>query len=216
MLKAIIFDMDGVLVDSTKSCWESFSAVLKDEGVHFSDEYIKNHLATSLRDHLISWKKEFGIKDYDLLEFSKAAGKIQFELLKYEKVNAHLLKLLKELKKNNIPCAVATSSMRWRTEQILDLLQIREFFSVVVTAEDVTNHKPAPDVFLEAARLLGMKSEECVVFEDASHGIDAAKNAGTKTIGIVTKYNLAEELSHADLVIDDFSQVNVDKIKKLF
>ena len=216
MLKAIIFDMDGVLIDSIGPIWESFSRVLKDEGVNFSDDYIKRNLARSLRDNLQAWKTEFGIKDYDLMEFSKKAGEIQFELMKKEKVNSELLTLLQESKRNNVVCAVATSSLRWRAEKILDLLDIKSFFQALVTADDIKNHKPAPDVFLEAANKLNIKPEECVVIEDAGNGIDAAKNANMKTIGLITKYHSADELKHADLVIRDFSELNIEKIKKLF
>ena len=216
MLKAIIFDMDGVLIDSIKPIWESFNRILKEEGVYFSEDYIKRNLARSLRDNLQAWKTEFGIKDYDLMEFSKKAGEIQFELMKEEKVNHRLFNLLQESKKNNIECAVATSSLRWRAEKILDLLDIKNFFSMVVTADDVKNHKPAPDVFLEAASQLKVNPEECVVIEDAGNGIDAAKHAKMKTIGLITKYHQADELDHADMVIKDFSELNIEKIKKLF
>lgn len=216
MLKAIIFDMDGVLIDSIGPIWESFSRVLKDEGIHFSDEYIKKNLARSLRDNLQAWKTEFGTKDHDLMEFSKKAGEIQFELMKKEKVSPSLFNLLLEFKKNGIICAVATSSLRWRAEKILDLLNIKSFFRALVTADDIKNHKPAPDVFLEAANKINVKPEECVVIEDAGNGIDAAKNAKMKTIGLITKYHSADELKHADIVIKDFSELNMKKIKKLF
>ena len=216
MFKAIIFDMDGLLIDSIGPIWESFSKVLKDEGVHFSDDYIKRNLARSLRDNLQAWKTEFGIKDYDLMEFSKKAGEIQFELMKKEKVNSELLALLQESKQNNIICGVATSSLRWRAEKILDLLDIKPFFQALVTADDIKNHKPAPDTFLEAAKKLNIKPEECVVIEDAGNGIDAAKNANMKTIALLTKYHSLDELKHADLVIKDFSELNIEKIKKLF
>jgi len=216
MLKAIIFDMDGVLIDSIGPIWESFGRVLKDEGVHFSDDYIKKNLARSLRDNLQAWKTEFGIKDYDLMEFSKKAGEIQFELMKKAKVNSELVALLQESKKANAVCAVATSSLRWRAEKILDLLDIKSFFQALVTADDIKNHKPAPDTFLEAAKKLNIKPEECVVIEDAGNGIDAAKNANIKTIALLTKYHSLDELKHADLVIKDFSELNIEKIKKLF
>jgi len=216
MLKAIIFDMDGVLVDSIGPIWESFSRVLKDEGVYFPDDYIKKNVARSLRDNLQARKSEFGIKDYDLMEFSKKAGKIQFLLMEKDKANLHLLHILRETKNNKIPCAVATSSLHWRAEKILELLDIKSFFQVLVTADDVKNHKPAPDVFLEAARRLGVDPQECVVIEDAGNGIEAAKNANMKTIGIITKYYSADELDHADLVIKNFSELTIEKIKQLF
>ncbi len=208
--------MDGVLIDSIGPIWESFDRVLKDGNVQFSDDYIKKNLARSLRDNLQAWKTEFGIKDYDLMEFSKKAGEIQFELMKKEKVNSELLALLQESKQNNIICGVATSSLRWRAEKILDLLDIKPFFQALVTADDIKNHKPAPDTFLEAAKKLNIRPEECVVIEDAGNGIDAAKNANMKTIALLTKYHSLDELKHADLVIKDFSELNIEKIKKLF
>lgn len=216
MLKAIIFDMDGVLVNSVKPIWESFSILLKDDGVNFSDDYIKKNLATSLRDNLRSWKKEFGIKKYDLMEFSKKAGAIQLDLLKDEKVNQNLFNLLKQAEKTGIKCAVATSSLRWRAEKILSLLNIRELFCIIVTADDIKNHKPAPDVFLEAARRLGVQPEECAVVEDAGNGIEAAKNANMKAIGLVTEYHSADELKLADMVINDFSELSINRIRSLF
>lgn len=216
MLKAIIFDMDGVLINSIGPIWKSFSKVLKDDGVHFSDDYIKKNLARSLRDNLQAWRTEFGIKKYDLIEFSKKAGEIQFELMKKEKANSGLLALLHESKKANVICAVATSSLRWRAEKILDLLEIKSFFQALVTADEIKNHKPAPDTVLEAAKKLNIQPEECVVIEDAGNGIDAAKNANMKTIALLTKYHSLDELKHADLVIKDFSELNIEKIKKLF
>lgn len=208
--------MDGVLVDSIKPIWESFYILLKDEGVKFSDDYIKKNLARSLRDNLHAWKKEFGIKEHDLMEFSKKAGAIQLDLLKNQKIDPHLLNLLKQAKKQGIRCAVATASLRWRAEKILSLLNIRKFFDVVVTADDIKNHKPAPDVFLEAAKKARINPEECVVIEDAENGIKAAKKANMKTVGLITKYNSTNELKHADFTINNFSEINLERIKNMF
>jgi len=216
MLKAIIFDMDGVLVDSVQHIWNSFNVLLKDEGVHFSKEYIKENLVRSLKDNLNAWKQEFGIKEYDLMDFSKKAGAIQLDMIKNEKPSQALLDLLEQAKSQKIKCAVATSSLRWRAERILEVLKISGYFDVVVTADDIKNHKPNPEVFLEAARQAGVKPEECVVIEYADNGIAAAKKGNMKAIGLVTKFHTAEELKEADIVINNFSEVNIERLRKLF
>jgi HAD superfamily hydrolase (TIGR01509 family) len=216
MFKAIIFDMDGVLVDSVTPTWKSINILLEPEGLHFSDEQIKKYLSGSLRDNMKTWQKEFHLKEYDIMEFSKKAGAITLDLLKNEKPSKALIDLLKEAKKSNIGCAVATSSLRWRAEKILDLLKIKEFFEVIVTAEDVKKHKPDPEVFLEAARRLQVKPEECAVFEDAANGVEAAQKGNMKAIGLVTKYYSSEELKHANLVIKDFREIDIKKLEKLF
>ena len=216
MLKAIIFDMDGVLVNSTKHVWKSFNILLKDEGVNFSRKYIRKNLGKSLRDLLKSWREEFGIREYDVLDFSKKSGAIQLNLMKDEKPDKDLLNLLEEAKRSSIKCVVATSSMKWRANEILQLLEISDYFDYVVTAEDTKRHKPHPEVFLEAARRINIKPEDCVVIEDAVDGVEAAHKGGMKAVGLITEYNSVEEIKQADLMIRNFSEISIAKLKKLF
>lgn len=215
MLKAIIFDMDGVLIDSISAVWESYSRLLRHEGVTITKAYIRQNLARSLRDNLTAMREEFGIRDYDPAEFSKASAKIQLELLAEKKADPHLIALLESARAAGIVCAVGTSSMRWRAEEILRLLKIRAFFAQVITADDVERHKPAPDVFLEAAHRSGVDPKHCVVIEDAGEGILAAHHAGMKAVGLLTAYHSAEELAHADRVIGGFSDLSLELLEDL-
>lgn len=210
--------MDGVLVDSIKHIWFSFQKILEQENekINFTDEYIKKNLARSLRDNLRAWRDEFNIKEYDLMEFSKRTGEMQLKSLKNEPRNEALIKILEQAKKENIKLGVATSSTKWRAESILELINLRKYFEAVITANDVQNHKPAPDVFLETAKQLNVKPEECVVIEDAGTGIQGAKHANMKTIGLITKYHTEQELSHADITIKNFNEINIEKIKEMF
>jgi len=211
---AVIWDMDGVLVDSTKNIWDSFNKLLKPHGIQFSDEDIKKYLGRSLRDQIASWKERWDI-NLEVEKFSKEAGEAELEVME-KKADKNLLKLLNELKKNKVPMGVGTSSLRWRAEKILDLLEIKDYFSVLVTAEDVTNHKPNPDIFLKVGEKLGVKPENCVVIEDAASGIEAAKRGNMKAIGYLTKYHKKSELEKADLVIENFSDISLSKIHKMF
>ena len=211
---AVIWDMDGVLVDSTKNIWDSFNKLLKPHGIHFSGEDIKKYLGHSLRDQIASWKERWGI-DLEVEKFSKQAGEAELQVME-KKADKNLLKLLNELRKNKVPMGVGTSSLRWRAEKILNLLGIKDYFSILVTAEDVTNHKPNPDIFLKVAKKLMVKPENCVVIEDASSGIEAAKRGNMKAIGHLTKYHKKSELEKADLVIENFSDISYSKIHKIF
>lgn len=214
MLQAVIFDLDGVLIDSPKYIWQSFNELLKDK-VTFTDDDIRLYLASSLRENVKSWRERFGIEIDDLEAFSRQAGKIQFELMKGVKPNQSLVRLLKELQASGIKIGVGTSSMTWRAEKILDLLSIRHYFSALVTANDVEHHKPHPEVFLTVAEKLEANPGRCVVIEDAINGIQAAHNGGMKAIGLVTEYHSAEELHEADRVINGFSELNVKKLQDL-
>jgi HAD superfamily hydrolase (TIGR01509 family) len=217
MLEALIFDMDGVLVNSTRYIWDSFNVLLKSSGVQLSDEEMKKYLGCSLRDKLRRWKEDYGIKEYDLEEFSREAGEAELELVKKNvKPDEALITLLKEAKDYGVRLAVATSSLRWRAEKMLDLLQIRSYFNAVITAEDVENHKPDPDIFLEAAKQLGIAPGYCVVFEDAANGLEAARRGGMKCVAVKTEFQSREDLKEADLIITDFSEVSIGKLRDLF
>lgn len=209
MIKAVIFDMDGVLIESEEAVWKSFNTLLKKEGVRFNNRWIKKYRGMSLKDQLSIWREKHGIKKYDEHEFAEKALQIQLKIMKGKiKPSKQLLQTLKELKKKNIKLAVATSSYKARAEKILSMLKIKKYFKTIIAAEDVKKHKPNPDVFLKAAEKLGVKPEDCVVIEDAANGIEAAKKGGMKAIGYAKNQRKRKELKNAEVLVSNFKQLN--------
>lgn len=217
MKKAIIFDMDGVLIDSPKYVWKSFNMLLSKFGIHILDEDIKKYLGRSLRDQIKMWREDYNLKEeIDYAQFSKDAFEQEIKLIGNDlKNNDELNKLLDSLKKNGFKLAVATSSHKPRAHKILETLGIKDIFEIIVTVEDVENHKPHPDIFLKAVKDLKLKPSECVVIEDAVNGIQAAKKGGIKAVGLVGKYHSRLDLKEADLVIDSLDELNLDLINTL-
>lgn len=212
---AVIFDMDGVLVDSVDINKESFRRAALQKGIVLVKKGGSSHSGHSLRDQIALWKRDLGIDVGDHDAFAEEARKIQMDLLGDAKADEALVPLLKELEKAGIPIGVGTSSLKRRAEDILKLLGIREFFSAVVTAEDVELHKPNPDIFLETASRLGVQSGRCIVIEDAASGIEAAKRGGMKAIGFLTTRNSREDLAAADKIISNFNELSVSEFEKI-
>ncbi len=216
MIKAVIFDMDGVLVDSVSCNIESFRVLLKEYGVDYSVDKHKELIGNSLKDQIAFWKREYNIDEaIDEQEFSRKAFEIQKQLMKYCKIDPGLLVLLNNLKAKKLLMGIGTSSTKSRAETILKSLEIYKYFSTLITAEDVKEYKPNPAIFLSVAKKLKVQPGECVVIEDASSGIEAAKRAGMKTIGLINQFQTREDLRNADLLINSFKELNIDKILNL-
>ena len=212
---AVIFDMDGVLVDTNGFILDSFNTFLKPYGLSIDGEEFKGYLGITAKGLVERWKKEYGIV-FDENFIKEETTRMHLDSLKGYVVDPHLTGLLRNLKENNVPMAVGTSSPRKRAEKILDILGIRNFFPSVITGDDVSTHKPDPELFLKVAEILGIEPHMCAVIEDAENGIEAAKRGGMKAIGYTTKYHKREELKKADLIIDNFTELSYDKIKRLF
>ena len=201
MLKAIIFDMDGVLVESEESISQSFNLVLKKYGVNLNSISKKEYLGRSLRDQMEVWKKIFPQvpKDLEVEKFSKEALEYQLKILSQQlRPNETILNLIENAKKQDIKIAVATSSVKYRAEIFLELMGILDKLDTLVTANDVVNHKPDPAVFLEVAKRLQVEPKNCVVIEDAVNGIQAAKSAGMKAVAKLTQHHTREDFFEAD------------------
>jgi len=214
MKYAVIFDMDGVLVDSHEMIWSSVNKVLGEKGVHLGKGDINQYVGMSFKDAVEAWNSRYGLDLY-LESFTDEVWDLELKFLDGMKLDRGLVSLLNDLRTHYVPMAVGTSSQRFRADIMLDSLDLKKYFSAVISANDVTKHKPEPDLFLKAASRLSMPPERCVVIEDAASGIEAAKRGNMKSVGYENGYNNGE-VREADIVINNFSQLSYDSLAGLF
>lgn len=217
MLKAIIFDMDGVLVNSPFYVTGAFNTLLNKYGINLTQEQRKKTLGMPLRDQLKEWRNEFNLPEIDPLDFSNKAFAIELSLMKHElHPNPTIISLINAAKLKGIKIAVATSSTKERARTILGLVQLNKLIDALVTCEDVAKHKPHPDLFLKAAELVKANPSECIVFEDAKNGVEAAKRAHMKAVALLNDFNTRKDFQGlADAIIKDFSEMDLQRLEKI-
>lgn len=209
--KAVIFDMDGTLVDSTNAdflAWQKLFSDYKKE-LTFSDyiPFLGIKSAQVIKQFL-------PVKDEKEIQSALAKKLVIFhEIISrngiYPVPFADVF--LKQIKQYNIPLALATSSRRAKMEMVMSKLDLLSFFDIVVTGGDVKNGKPTPDLFLKAAEKLNMSPQHCIVFEDAANGVRAAKNAGMKCVALASHLT-TDSMQEADLVIDTFKNLSFPNV----
>lgn len=216
MLRGVIFDFDGVIVDSHpvhKRAWRKF---LDSVGRTASEEELQFVLDGRKRDDIL--RHFLGDLDPELLIryghrkeqfFRDEAGDVQ--------TVAGLLSLLEDLEDVGVAIGVASSGSRRRVNFLLDRLDLKKHFQVIITGEDVRNGKPDPSVFLRAAQALGEDPGELLAIEDAVSGVESAKAAGMKCVGIAEPDRASVLLdSGADHVVPDFCSLSYTKLQALF
>lgn len=215
MISGVIFDLDGVVVDGTECDFSAWKQVFSELGLECSYETYKGFLGMKGSEIVKKYSpREMTDKEAELMDdrkedyFIECARKGGISLTKGVKG------LLESLSKEGIVIGLATAAKKRKAEVILEQLEVKGYFNAVVTSDDVSKGKPNPDMFLKAAEKLGLTPEECIVIEDAPNGIQAAKNAGMKCIGITTTHK-KEELKEADKVINFFDELTVESLKKL-
>lgn len=211
----VIFDMDGVLADTGPIHFQSWVKMAnEDAGVNFTKEFFEESFGQQsipITRKLVGTNVEQALVE----KWANLKEKYYREMVK-NKLEAipGVIELIRDLKKENIKMAVGSSGPLENVELLLTSLKIKHYFDVVITAEDVKNGKPDPDVFLIAANKLDLKPENCLVIEDAPVGIEAAKRAGMKSIALTTTHK-REELYQADIIVEDLTNIHKDAILKL-
>lgn len=207
-MKAVIFDMNGVIIDDERIHQESWRVYCNKHGFHITDDEFKHKVFGRTEKDTFVYLYDRAITPDELENFSNERVDTAIEIFKSQiKMTDGLQYLLDELSENNIPMAVATSARRRYFNFIMDELHIRNYFKVVLTAEDITKGKPDPEIYIETAEELRIDPKDCIVFEDTLSGIKSAKTAGMKVVGIATTHS-KEELSLADAVVESFKEVN--------
>jgi len=211
---AIIFDMDGVIVDNHQFHLKSWLRFFEDHGISMSEKEYKQKVNGRTMDEILP--KILG-REMSEEEIRKLGG--QKEVTYREMYEPHirptegLLQFLDELKKSNTPFAVATSAPPANVKFTMKNTGLTDRFSTIIDDTMVSQGKPDPEVYLTAAKALDMPPERCIVFEDAILGIQSGKNAGMKVVGVATTHSREElEAEDTDYVMDDFSGLTLEKL----
>jgi HAD superfamily hydrolase (TIGR01509 family) len=214
-MKAVIFDMDGVIIDSQSIADTLLAQTAKKFGVHLSEQELHNMHGIPFE---IFWQQ---IKEkYNLPETAEFYGDhydVEKEIRLYHKLMPikGISQLLEDLKAHNIPLALATSASRYRMLKVLDIFELRETFAAMVTKDDVTHAKPDPEIFIKAAEKLHIPNKECIVIEDAIHGLKAARLAGMKCVLYWNKTTPVDPSIKPDLLTKDLSEIDYRILSKL-
>lgn len=211
MKKAVIFDMDGVLVDNSNIHLESFIIFCKKHQIEMSAEILAPYFGMGNEEIIPGvFGREMSEEEINALAEEKEEIYREIFSERIKPVDG-LVQRLKELKEKGIKIAVGSSGMEKNVNFVLDKCNIRPYFDAIANGDMVSNAKPDPEVFLLSAKLLGVDPKDCVVFEDSFAGVKAARSAGMKVIALTTTY--ARELhKDFDYIIDDFTQIDLKSI----
>jgi len=218
MFRAVIFDMDGVILDSQPYHFAVEEKIFREKGLAVSTE--ESHSFVGMAGDLM-WsyvKNRYGLKESiaELMAFDNSVRIDYFSSLENVRPMPGIMELLEDLRGNAVKIALASSS----SAEVIDIfnskLGIRHYFQQIVSGDFVEKGKPAPDIFIHTARALQEPAGACVVIEDSANGVKAAKAAGMKCIGFVSPNSGAQDLSLADMMIDDFTKITVSSIKALY
>ncbi|MFT4830692.1 MAG: beta-phosphoglucomutase [Psychroserpens sp.] len=214
MNKGFIFDLDGVIVDTAKYHYLAWKKLANELGFEFTEEQNEAFKGVSRKRCLEILLELGGIKasqeQFDHWMVEKNEDYLEYiKKMDTSEILPDVPKILDFLKANNIPLALGSASKN--AIPILEKVGLLSYFKVVVDGTNVSKAKPDPEVFLLAARGLGVDAKDCVVFEDALAGIQAANTAGMTSIGIGD----AAILTEAQYNFNDFTEISTDFIKQL-
>lgn len=206
MIKGIIFDMDGVVVDNHQyhfKAWMAFSEKYKFE---LNSQIYRDKFNGKTNADL--FKMIFGdISDADAKKYAdEKEGMYKKLYAEHMKAHTGLLDFLDYLKKLRIKIALGTSAPTENVDFTLDALRLRHYFEVIVDGPQVTIGKPDPQVYKLCAMKLGLEPKDCVVFEDSLAGLESGERAGCRIVGVATSHEAYELKVKTDLIIHDFTE----------
>jgi HAD superfamily hydrolase (TIGR01509 family) len=206
--KAAIFDMDGVILDSEPIYFATNQELFSDLGFEVKPLDYAQFVGLDAAQMWVRLKDRHGLPhEVEVLIQMEADGMIAGLQSAPLLPMPGLLELIDRLRSSGFKLALASSSKHRVIRTILDSLDLSETFSAVVSGEDVAHGKPAPDIFLRTASLLGVPPSGCLVIEDSANGVRAAKAAGMQCFGLRNPSSGAQDLSLADRVVDSLDQI---------
>lgn len=207
---AALFDWDGVIIDSASAherSWERLAEELNKPlpPDHFLRGFgMRNEV---IFPDILQWSRD----PDEIFQWSRQKESLYRDVIREEgaTILPGVIRYLTSLIKAEIPCIIGTSTQRDNVEFILEMTELRPYFQDMVTSEDVSHGKPDPEVFLKAAERAGLPPQQCVVFEDALYGIQAAKAGGMAAVGVLTTHP-GGFLKGADRLVAQLDELPLD------
>lgn len=205
-----------MIIDSEPIHFKTDKELLKRKGIKYSLKDASIFAGKREEECYTELKRMYCLKE-SVKELMEERRKIFYSFLKEENIKPMhgLINLLNILKKANKKIAIASSSEREYIEYVINKLNIKDFFEIIVSGYDVKKSKPEPDIFLKASEILKIDPKECLVIEDSVNGVLAAKRAGMKCIAIPNSITKNQDFSLADKVLNSLNEITIELIESL-
>lgn len=216
MIKAVLFDMDGVIINSEQVYIKFEIEIASSLGITLTSEFLSKYAGVYIN---VMWKdivKMYNLSTDVALIIEQEENKMR-EYYTSGKLNIikPCIELMGTLHNNKILCAIVTSSISDNAKNVISRLNISEYINTLVSGDMVDKCKPAPDIFLKCVEKLKINRNECVIIEDSKSGCIAANAADIKVIGYQNPYSGNQDLSTADLIVTDISDITMQTLKEL-
>ncbi len=213
---AFLFDLNGTMINDMGYHLEVWSEILiNDLGAQISREEVKRNMYGKNDDMLfrVFGKDKFTQQQRDAISVKKEK-RYQQIYKPYLNLITGLDQFLEKASNNNIPMAIGSAAIMFNIDFVLDNLNIRHYFNAIVSADDVANSKPDPETFLKDASMLGVAPSQCIVFEDAPKGVEAAQNANMRCVVLTTMHTEEEFSQYTNIMmfVKDYTDPRLNEL----
>jgi HAD superfamily hydrolase (TIGR01509 family) len=215
MLEAVIFDRDGILINSEEIHIQSSLKALEKLGIKPDLFDKKLIIGRHPNDYGLDFLKKYAKFGFSYDIFRKYQKEFYYDTIDNAPIFEEAIKLIKILHASKIPLGLATSSSKENTARFLDRTVLKKYFNAVTTFEDCTKRKPEPEPYIVTANKLQMNPKYCVAIEDTAIGVESAKRAGMKCIAIPNEYTANQDFSRADAVVNSAKEITLEFLQKI-
>ena len=218
MLKAVLFDMDGVIVDTEPLHRKAYFLMFNDMNIDVSEEMYTGFTGQSTLNICKKLVDHFQLDEAPetLVKCKRAHFKYLFENDTSLQLLDGVLDLIKDYYNNGLTLVLASSASMPNINRIFDRFDLNQYFVAKLSGADLKESKPHPEIFIKAAEAAGEVREHCMVIEDSSNGIKAANDAGIFVVGYDSKHSTDQDYSHASMVVSSFKEIGYSEMTAVF